>query len=136
LFVCNIKMHIQSCTFNFLSKLESFIEFDGFYRYVWLGWVWEHKIILQRDVWSCYKLVRYFYFCLTSWIWRSFSKLESSIECSLKSFSSNFKLDNLVVIIRDVIYIFKLQFLMNIVSFFFPHFFRCILQKMKIIDLS
>jgi hypothetical protein len=47
------------------------------------------------------------------------SKLESSIEYSLKSFPSDLKLDNLVVIIHDVIYIFKLQFFMNIVSFFF-----------------
>jgi len=29
-FVCNNKMHIQSCMFNFLSELESYIEFDGF----------------------------------------------------------------------------------------------------------
>ena len=41
-------------------------------------------------------------------IWTSFSKLESFIGCSLKSFPSYLKLDNLVVIIHDVIYIFRL----------------------------
>jgi hypothetical protein len=65
-------------------------------------------------------------------IWSSFSKLESSIGCSLKSFPSYLKLDSLVVIIHDVIYIFKLQLLMNIVSFFFfSHFFDIFSKRWK-----
>jgi hypothetical protein len=47
-FVCNNKMHIQSCMFNFLSKLESYIEFDGFLGYKGLTWI-HIKIILQRE---------------------------------------------------------------------------------------
>jgi hypothetical protein len=38
-FVCNNKMHIQSCMFNFLSKLKSYIEFDGFSGEKMLKWM-------------------------------------------------------------------------------------------------
>jgi hypothetical protein len=126
-------MHIQSCTFNFLSKLGSSIEFDGFLRYRRLGLTWEYKIILHRDAWSYSKSVRYFYLMC----WFLFVGLKivfqtwKFIKCSLKSFLSALKLDN---------HFFSIFFYpwcnLNLEIPFFFSLLRCILQKMKIFDLS
>jgi hypothetical protein len=112
-------MHIQSRMFNFLFKLKSSTEFDdGFYCTKDLeGWdstrsFYREMLEVTPNQYGIF-VWRVGMYLLA---WRSFSKLGSSIECSLKSFPSDLKLDNLVVIIHDVIYIFKLQLLMNIVS--------------------
>jgi hypothetical protein len=63
-------------------------------------------------------------------IWSSFSKLESSIGCSLKSFPSYLKLDNLVVIMHDVIYILSYNFWWILFHFLF-HFFDVFSKRWK-----
>jgi hypothetical protein len=94
-------MHVQSCTFNFLFKFRNSIEFYGFLGDGRGGNYWHESTrsiyIEMLEVASNQYDISIWHVDMYLLAWRSFSKLGSFIQCSLKSFPSAFILDNLVV---------------------------------------
>jgi hypothetical protein len=94
-------MHVQSCTFNFLFKFRNSIEFYGFLGEGRGGLHWHESTrsvyIEMLEVISNQYDTSIWHVDMYLLAWRSFSKLGSFIECSLKSLKSAFIIDNLVV---------------------------------------
>ena len=123
-------MYIQSRIFKFIFKLESSTDFCWFFReqknYPEMRALNDKSLSIKSFSERCLKVLQ----ISRVHLFRLLSKELICIcwlECFLKSFPSHLKLvktmvvvdkkNSLVQLIHDVIYIFKVQLLMNIVSF-------------------